>query len=166
MAVTPPDLLKYLDNLQISYETLAHEPLFTVEDSRDVHARMPGGHIKNLLVKDKKSRIFLLVALADSQINLKTIHEKIGASGRVSFCSAEIMDALLGVTPGSVTPFGVINDTGHQVTLVLEAAMMREARLNCHPLVNTMTTGLSRDDLLKFVRSTGHEPMIIAFAEP
>ena len=153
MAVTPPDLLKYLDNLQISYETLAHEPLFTVEDSRDVHARMPGGHIKNLLVKDKKSRIFLLVALADSQINLKTIHEKIGASGRVSFCS------------GSVTPFGVINDTGHQVTLVLEASMMREARLNCHPLVNTMTTGLSRDDLLKFVRATGHEPLIIAFAE-
>ena len=166
MAVTPPDLLKYLDNLQISYETLAHEPLFTVEDSRDVHARMPGGHIKNLLVKDKKSRIFLLVALADSQINLKTIHEKIGASGRVSFCSAEIMNELLGVTPGSVTPFGVINDTGHQVTLVLEASMMREARLNCHPLVNTMTTGLSRDDLLKFVRATGHEPLIIAFAEP
>jgi len=76
MAITPPDLLKYLDHLQISYETLEHEPLFTVEDSRDVHARMPGGHIKNLLVKDKKSRIFLLVALADAQINLKTIHEK------------------------------------------------------------------------------------------
>jgi len=76
------------------------------------------------------------------------------------------MNELLGVTPGSVTPFGVINDTGHQVTLVLDAAMMREARLNCHPLVNTMTTGLSRDDLLKFVRATGHEPLIIAFAEP
>eukprot|EP01037_Dinobryon_pediforme_P002360 gene2363-2397_t len=166
MTATPSDLFKYLNNLHISYETLEHEPLFTVEDSRDVHVKMPGGHIKNLLVKDKKSRIFLLVALADAQINLKTVHEKLGASGRVSFCSAEIMDELLGVKPGSVTPFGVLNDTGHVVTLVLEASMMEQARLNCHPLVNTMTTGLASADLLKFVRETGHEPQIIAFAEP
>ena len=165
MSASPQDLFDFLDKLHIPYQTISHEPLFTVEDSREVHGKMPGGHSKNLLVKDKKSRIFLLVALADSQINLKNVHEKIGANGRVSFCSAEIMDELLGVKPGSVTPFGAINDRDQRVSVVLEAGMMALDRLNFHPLVNTQTTGLAAKDLVKFLEATGHKPMIVAFAE-
>ena len=126
---------------------------------------MPGGHAKNLLVKDKKSRVFLLVALADSPINLKNVHEKIGANGRVSFCNAEALDELLGVKPGSVTPLGAINDKDLRVSVVLEAGLMAHERLNFHPLINTMTTGIAAPDLLKFLRATGHEPAIVAFAE-
>ena len=90
------------------------------------------------------------------------MHEKIGAQGRVSFGSAELLAEVWGVAPGAVTPFGAINDGAGRVSVVLDAAMMRHERLNFHPLVNTRTTGLASADLVKFLRATGHEPLIVA----
>ncbi len=162
---TPEDLFARLDALGVAHETIEHPPLFTVEDSQNLRGEIPGGHTKNLFVKDKKGRLFLLVLGEDAVIDLKRAHEKIGAQGRVSFGSAELLEEVWGVKPGAVTPFGAINDRDGQVTVVLDAALMAHERLNFHPLVNTRTTGLASGDLVKFLRATGHEPMIVALAE-
>jgi len=164
MTATPldrADLHAYLDNLGLATVTVDHPPLHTVEESRALRGDMPGGHAKNLLVKDKKSRIFLISLREDVAIDLKRVHEIIGASGRVSFCSAEQLDRYLGVKPGSVTPFGAVNDRAGEVTVVLEKALMAMNPVHFHPLENTATTALSADDLIAFLRSTGHEPMIV-----
>ncbi len=107
-----------------------------------------------------------MVALEDASIRLGGLHRLLGAPGRFSFGSAELLREVLGVEPGSVTPFAAMNDTGGRVTVVLDAAMMREATLNYHPLTNTMTTAIARDDLLKFLRAAGHEPRIEPVSEP
>jgi Ala-tRNA(Pro) deacylase len=162
MPTSPEELLDYLSSLSIEAETVDHPPLFTVEDSRALRGDIPGGHTKNLFVKDKKGRLFLLVVGEEAVVDLKRVHEKIGAQGRVSFGSAELLGEVWGVLPGAVTPFGAINDTGGRVQVVLDAALMRCERLNFHPLVNTRTTGLANADLVKFLRATGHEPLIVA----
>jgi len=140
--------------------------LFTVEQSQALRGQIPGGHTKNLFLRDKKQSLYLLVALEDAEIDLKGLHRKLGASGRFSFGSADLLMEVWGVTPGSVTPFGAINDTEARVTVVLDAAMMEHETLNYHPLVNTMTTSLSRDGLVKFLESTGHMPRIEAVSGP
>jgi Ala-tRNA(Pro) deacylase len=160
---TPEDLLAYLDELGIATTTVEHPPLHTVEDSRALRGKIPGGHTKNLFLKDKKSRLFLLTLGETDIVDLKRVHEKIGAQGRVSFGSAEQLEEVWGVRPGAVTPFGAINDHEGRVTVVLDAELMRHARLNFHPLVNTRTTGLATTDLVEFLRATGHEPMIVPF---
>jgi len=165
MPCTPEDLVAFLDNLGVATETVEHPPLFTVEDSQSLRGEIPGGHTKNLFVKDKKGRIFLLVLGEETIVDLKRVHEKIGGQGRVSFGSAELLEEVWGVKPGAVTPFGAINDRGAKVTVVLDAEMMRLERLNFHPLVNTRTTGLASRDLVAFLRATGHEPMIVALAD-
>lgn len=98
----------------------------------------------------------------ETSVDLKRVHEKIGAQGRVSFGSAELLEQVWGVRPGAVTPFGAVNDTEGRVTVVLDAGMMRRQRLNFHPLVNTRTTGLASADLVRFLRATGHEPLVVA----
>jgi Ala-tRNA(Pro) deacylase len=165
MPATPDDLFAFLERLSIPTETVEHPPLFTVEESTALRGDIPGGHTKNLFVKDKKSRLFLIVLGEDAEIDLKRVHEKIGGQGRVSFGSAERLEDVWGVKPGSVTPFGAINDAGGRVTVTLDAAMMTHERLNFHPLVNTRTTGLASADLVKFLRATGHEPLIVALAD-
>ena len=165
MPASPEDLLAYLTNLGVETKTIDHPPLFTVEDSRTLRGEIPGGHTKNLFVKDKKGRLFLLVLGEETLIDLKRAHEKIGAQGRVSFGSAELLEEVWGVKPGAVTPFGAINDRQGRVTVVLDEAMMRCERLNFHPLVNTRTTGLNSADLVKFLRATGHEPLIAALGQ-
>jgi Ala-tRNA(Pro) deacylase len=165
MPTTPEELLAYLTDLGIAHATIEHPPLFTVEESQALRGAVPGGHTKNLFVKDKKGSLFLLVAEEDAEIDLKHVHKLIGAQGRVSFGSAELLEEVLGVRPGSVTPLGAVNDRQGRVTLVLEAGLMAHERLNFHPLVNTRTTGLASRDLLAFLRATGHEPRIVAFAE-
>jgi Ala-tRNA(Pro) deacylase len=157
---TPADLFAFLDRLGIPHPTVEHQPLFAVEESQALRGQIPGGHTKNLFLKDKKSALYLVVALEDARIALNSLHRTLGASGRFSFGSAEQMLELLGVTPGSVTPFAAINDTGLRITVILDAEMMRHDVLNYHPLTNTMTTTIARDDLLKFLRATGHEPQI------
>jgi Ala-tRNA(Pro) deacylase len=162
---TPEDLFARLDALGVAHQTIEHPPLFTVEDSQNLRGEIPGGHTKNLFVKDKKGRLFLLVLGEETVVDLKRVHKKIGGQGRVSFGSAELLEEVWGVKPGAVTPFGAINDHDGQVTVVLDAALMAEGRLNFHPLVNTRTTGLASGDLIAFLRATGHEPVIVALAE-
>jgi Ala-tRNA(Pro) deacylase len=165
MPTSPEDLLDYLGSLSIEAETVEHPPLHTVEDSQAMRGDIPGGHTKNLFVKDKKNRLFLLVLGETTAIDLKRVHEKIGASGRVSFGSAELLEQVWGVRPGAVTPFGAINDGAGRVRVVLDEAMMRHERLNFHPLINTRTTGLASADLVKFLRATGHEPLVVALGQ-
>ena len=113
-------------------------------------------------MRDKKYAIYLVVTLEDADIDLKGLHRLLGANGRFSFGSSDLMREVLGVEPGSVTPFGAINDTQGRVTVVLDATMMGHKALNYHPLVNTMTTSIDRDDLVKFLEFTGHTPRIRA----
>ena len=163
MPATPDDLFAFLDSLGIAHQTVNHPPLFTVEQSQALRGTIPGGHTKNLFLKDKKDTVFLVVAPEDARVDLKTLHHRLGAS-RFSFGSAALMEELLGVSPGAVTAFGVINDKGARVNVVLDASLMRHEVINCHPLVNTMTTSVSRDGLVKFLEETGHPPRIEAVA--
>jgi Ala-tRNA(Pro) deacylase len=158
---SPDQLFAYLDSLGIAHQTVSHPPVFTVEEARAVRGRMAGGHTKNLFLRDKKGALFLLVAPEHAAIELKSLHRLLGASGRFSFGSAALMRETLGVEPGSVTPFAVINDTAGRVTVILDAAMMAHDVLNFHPLVNTGTTTLSREGLVKFLEATGHRPRIV-----
>ena len=160
MPKTLEQLFAALDALEIPHRTVNHPPLFTVEQSRTLRGQIPGGHTKNLFLRDKKSALYLVVALEDAEIDLKSLHRRLGASGRFSFGSTDLLREVWGVEPGSVTPFGAINDVEGRVTVVLDAAMMEHQTLNFHPLVNTRTTAISRDDLVKFLESTGHMPRI------
>lgn len=164
MATTPDELFAALDRLGIAHPTVRHPPLFTVEQSQALRGTIAGGHTKNLFLRDKKGALFLVTALEDAVIELKSLHRRLGATGRFSFGSSDLMMETLGVVPGAVTPFGVINDAAHRVSLVLDAALMEHAVINAHPLVNTMTTSIAREDLLKFLESTGHSPRIVAVA--
>jgi Ala-tRNA(Pro) deacylase len=164
MPASPNDLFAFLDTLGIAHKTVTHPPLFTVEESQALRGAIPGGHTKNLFVKDKKSQLFLLVAPEEAAIELKSLHRLLSATGRFSFASAELMRELLGVEPGSVTPFGLINDKESRVTVVLDRDMMKNDILNYHPLANTMTTSIASTDLVKFLRATGHDPRIEALS--
>ena len=160
MPASPADLFAFLDRLGIHYNTVSHPRLFTVEESQALRGQIPGGHTKNLFLKDKKGILLLVVAPEDAVIELKSLHRLLGASGRLSFGSAELLYEVLGVVPGAVTPFAALNDTTSRVTVVLDASMLENATLNFHPLDNTMTTAIARDDLLKFLQATGHTPRI------
>lgn len=161
MPKTPDELFAFLDTLGIATATIAHPPLFTVADSQALRGEIPGGHTKNLFLKDKKDRFFLLVVGEDAVVDLKQIHHAIGAASRVSFGRPEALLDLLGVTPGAVTAFGVINDTEGKVSVFLDAALMQHDTINAHPLRNDATTSIGRDDLVAFIRATGHEPTIL-----
>ncbi len=161
MAATPDELFAYLDSLAIAHRSVTHPPLFTVEQSQALRGTIPGGHTKNLFLKDKRDTVFLVVAPEDARVDLKTLHHQLGAQ-RFSFGSAALLEELLGVSPGAVTAFGAINDKSGRVNVVLDAGLMENAIINCHPLVNTMTTSIGRDDLIKFLEATGHTPRIVA----
>lgn len=160
MPATPDDLFAYLDTLGIAHQTVTHPAVFTVEEARDLRGAIAGGHTKNLFLRDKKGGVYLVVAPENAAIELRGLHRLLGASGRFSFGSAELMHERLGVAPGSVTPFAAINDKEGRVTIVLDAALMAHETLNFHPLVNTATTTISREGLLKFLVATGHAPRI------
>src|SRR5581483_9968686 len=134
MPLTPDELFAALDRLGIKYSTVSHPPLFTVEQSQGLRGAIAGGHTKNLFLKDKKGALYLVTAEENAAIELKSLHRRLGASGRFSFGAAELMLETLGVTPGAVTPFGAINDTNRRVTVVLDADLMRHAVINAHPL--------------------------------
>lgn len=159
MAASRKDLLDFLKGLGIATRTYEHPAVFTVAESIEIEKAMPGGHTKNLFLKDKKDRIYLVVALNDARIDLKSLHKTIG-SDRLSFGKAELLEEVLGVKPGSVTPFALINDRSARVTVILDETMMANDLLNYHPLENTATTAIARDDLLRFIRATGHEPVV------
>jgi len=164
MPVTPAELFAFLDRLDIAHATVAHPALFTVEQSQALRGQIPGGHTKNLFLKDKRGEFYLVVALEDAAIALKSLHRRLGAA-RFSFGSPEAMRELLGVDPGSVTPFAAINDAGGRVGVVLDQALLAHEVLNFHPLVNTMTTSIPRAGLLKFLAATGHEARVETISE-
>ncbi|MEN5081768.1 prolyl-tRNA synthetase associated domain-containing protein [Bosea sp. TWI1241] len=164
--LTPEDLVALLDGLGIATARTDHVAVFTVAESKTLRIALPGHHTKNLFLKDKKGRLFLVSALESTAIDLKRLHEALGASGRLSFGSAELLMATLGVTPGSVTAFAVANDRAGAVTMVLDAALMDGAPLNFHPLVNTATLTIAREDMLRFLEAVGHAPRILALPAP
>jgi Ala-tRNA(Pro) deacylase len=154
---TPEELLARLAALGIETTTHDHPPLLTVEDSKTLRGDLPGGHCKNLFLKDKKDRYWLVVTLEDRKVDIKALDRLLGAA-RLSFASPERLWQVLGVLPGSVTPFALINDREHRVQVVLDQGMMREDLLNYHPLVNTRTTAIRSADLLRFIEACGHRP--------
>ena len=165
MPATRQDLFAHLAALGIATHTVEHEAVFTVAQSSRLTRELPGGHTKNLFLKDKKDRLFLVVALGQAHIDLKTLHKTLGAD-RLSFAGPALLMEVLGVPAGSVTPFALINDQARRVTVILDADMMRHERLNYHPLENTATTNIARDDLVLFLRACGHEPRILAVTGP
>ncbi|MBL8547764.1 MAG: prolyl-tRNA synthetase associated domain-containing protein [Hyphomonadaceae bacterium] len=162
MPATEADLFARFDALGIEHVTHRHRPVFTVEEGADLKASMPGGHTKNLFLKDKKGAIFLICAISSTVIDLNAT-SKLLASGRFSFGSSERLLEHLGVEPGSVTLFALINDPDRSVTLVLDEALFAHDPVNFHPLKNDATTAISPADLLKFIRSLGREPIRLAF---
>lgn len=165
MPLTPKELLDYLSELNIETTTVEHPALFTVADSQRLRGEIPGGHTKNLFLKDKKDKFFLITVEEDATVDLKSIHHIIGASSRVSFGKPEKLMEYLGVIPGAVTAFSVINDKENQVEMILDAALMENEIINAHPLTNEATTSIKRDDLLRFLEATGHKPRILAVSE-
>ena len=165
MPKTRADLMSFLDKLGISTITTDHEPVFTVEQAQRVHGDIAGGHCKNLFCKDEKGVLWLIVALEDAKIDLKAAKDKIG-SRRLTFGKPELLMEILGIEPGSVTPFSLINDTTVKTNVILDAAMMQLDQLNFHPLKNDATTTISSADLLTFINACGHAPRIVAVSEP
>jgi Ala-tRNA(Pro) deacylase len=158
---TAEDLFRFLDSLNIAHSTKTHPPVFTVAESESLRDEIPGGHTKNLFVKDKKDQYFVLTVEERATVDLKTVHKVIGASGRVSFGRPEMLQEYLGVVPGSVTVFGAFNDTGRNVTFVLDEDLMKHDIINGHPLSNDATTSIGRDDLIRFLEATGHPPLVL-----
>jgi Ala-tRNA(Pro) deacylase len=159
MAATEKDLFERLAALGVETETARHPPVFTVEEAKAHRGALPGIHTKNLFLKDKKGRLWLVVTVEDRAVDLKTLRGRIGAAP-LSFARPEVLQEALGVQPGVVTPFAVINDPKARVQVVLDAEMMDGKRLNFHPLSNDATTGITPMGLLTFLKACGHDPMI------
>jgi Ala-tRNA(Pro) deacylase len=158
----PQQLFARLDQLGIAHRTVEHPPVFTVEEAKALRGNLPGHHIKNLFLRNKKEEMWLVVALEDRAIDLKRLGEVLGA-GRLSFGSADRLKRYLGVEPGSVTPLSLANDQARVVRLVLDRGVADGGPVNAHPLVNTMTTALAPADLLRFFAATGHTPRWLDF---
>jgi Ala-tRNA(Pro) deacylase len=164
MPATREDLFARLRSLGIETTTRNHAPVFTVEEARALRGEIAGGHCKNLFLKDEKGAVYLIVCLEDARIDLKAVPVRIG-SKRLTFGKPDLLMEVLGVEPGSVTPFGLINDTARRANVILDKRMMDEELLNYHPLVNYATTTLKSADLVAFIRSCGHEPRIVALSD-
>eukprot|EP01035_Chromulina_nebulosa_P014391 gene14391-19052_t len=158
---TREDLFRFLDGLGIAHPTHDHPPVFTVAESVALRDEIAGGHTKNLFLKDKKDQFFLLTVEENASIDLKTVHQIVGGASKFSFGKPEKLMEYLGVVPGAVTALGVLNDTGCKVTIVLDAELMKNEIINCHPLANDATTSLRRDDLIRFIEATGHRANIL-----
>ncbi len=162
MPATEADLMARLIELDIQTVTHRHAPMFTVEESRALRGDLPGGHCKILFLRDKKRNPWLVVALEDRVIDLKALTKAIGAKP-LSFGSGVLLWDVLGVTPGAVTPFALINDSDARVRVVLDKGMLDLDPLNYHPLHNEATTAIAPGDLVRFVRAMGFEPLIVDF---
>jgi Ala-tRNA(Pro) deacylase len=161
--LTPDQLFQRLDALGIRHRTYRHPPVFTVAEAATLRGKLPGGHCKSLFLRDKKGGLWLVVALEEQHIDLKRLAAALAAP-RFSFGNAELLREVLGVRPGSVTPFAVVNDEARRVAVVLDRAMLQSDPLNYHPLDNDRTTAISPDDLLRFLDASGHPPEIVDLA--
>jgi Ala-tRNA(Pro) deacylase len=163
LPLTPEELFRRLDALGIAHRTYSHPPVFTVAEATALRGSLPGGHCKSLFLKDKKGGFWLAVMLEERRIDLKKLALRLGAP-RFSFGGAADLYEVLGVRPGSVTPFALVNDVEHLVTPVLDAAMLDRNPLNYHPLSNDRTTAIASADLLRFIAACGHEPRLVDLA--
>jgi Ala-tRNA(Pro) deacylase len=157
-------LYERLTELGIRWVTYAHAPVFTVEEARALRGGLAGGHTKNLFLKDKKDGLWLVVLREELRVDLNALARQIGAP-RFSFGSPERLAATLGVPAGSVTPFALVYDEEHAVRVVLDEGLLALDPLNFHPLRNDRTTAVNPADLLRFVRSCGHEPILCSLPE-
>jgi Ala-tRNA(Pro) deacylase len=158
--LTPHQLFARLDALGIVHRTYTHPPVFTVAEAVALRGKLHGGHCKSLFLKDRRAALWLVVALEERQIDLKRLAAALAAP-RFSFGNAALLYEALGVRPGSVTPFALVNDTSHRVTIVLDRAMLDHDLLNYHPLDNDRTTAIAPADLLRFIAGCGHRPRIL-----
>jgi Ala-tRNA(Pro) deacylase len=158
--LTPDQFFARLDAIGIAHKTYTHPPVFTVAEAVALRGQLPGGHCKSLFLKDKKGGLWLVVTLEECRVDLKRLADVLAAP-RFSFGNAELLYEVLGVRPGSVTPFALVNDRGHRVTIVLDRAMLGHDPLNYHPLENDRTTAISPADLLRFIAACGHTPRIL-----
>jgi Ala-tRNA(Pro) deacylase len=159
------DLLAFLDAHGIEHVTLEHPAVFRVGEGEDIKAALPGAHTKNLFLKDSRGQLWLISARQDTRIDLKRLPSVIG-SGKLSFGSAALLEETLGVTPGSVTAFALVNDEAHAVRFILDARLDEAEQVNFHPLVNTATTTVGRDGFRAFLSALGIAPNIVDFAQP
>lgn len=159
---TSDELLRFLDHLGIANSTVHHPQVMTVEENKRLGIETPGVHSKNLFLKDKKGGLWLVVAHQDCPIDLKSLRKRLSL-GNLSFASSDLLFEVLGVQPGSVTPFAVLNDGAGRVTLVLDKTLTDSALVSFHPLINTQTTTISGSDLLAFLHAVAHDPIIIDF---
>ncbi len=166
MPKTDRDLFARLDALGIAHHTTEHAPVFTVEESRSLRGRLEGSHIKNLFLRDRKKRMWLCTVLEDRDVDLKALRKRLGAQGSLSFGAPDLLMEILGVIPGSVTPFAVINDIERQVTVVLDDGLFDTELVNCHPLRNDATTTITGADLLRFLEAEGYSPERVDFGQP
>lgn len=162
MAATPDDLFAMLASLGLTTATTDHAPVFTVEESQGLRGRIAGAHTKNLFLRDNKRRLFLVCLEERAVVDLKRLRPLIDAKGGLSFASPEALDEHLGVRPGSVSLFALMNDTAGAVTAVVDAALLEADIVNAHPLTNARTTSIAPGDLVRFLRATGHEPLVLA----
>jgi Ala-tRNA(Pro) deacylase len=165
MRATPADLFAMFDQLGIEHSTVEHPPFFTVEEGRPWHDKIPGLHGKSLFIRDRKGGIWLIVMPAEKRADLGRLEKLLGAP-RFSFARPDVLQQVLALTPGSVTPFGLINDTQRLVNVILDEAMLDSARVNFHPLHNAASTTVRSSDLLRFIRALGYEPVIVRLPEP
>ena len=163
--LTPEQLFERLDALGIPHRTYTHPPVFTVAEAVALRGQLPGGHCKSLFLKGKKRGLWLVVALEERQIDLKRLAGRLGAP-RFSFGKAELLYDALGVQPGSVTPFALVNDRERRVRVVLDRGMLEYDPLNYHPLENDRTTAIAPGDLLRFIAACGHEPIVLDLEAP
>ena len=161
------DLFAYLDAHGWAHRTVDHEAVFTVEESRGLKADLPGGHSKNLFLKDKKGALFLAIACAETRVELVGLGKAIGARGRLSFGKPPLMTATLGVLPGAVTPFALLNQTAQALSgVIIDKAFAEFSTVWFHPLENTASTAISPAHLIEFVESCGFEPQLFDLATP
>jgi Ala-tRNA(Pro) deacylase len=159
---TPEDLFQRLEELGIETDTVHHPAVFTVEEAKALRGELTGCHTKNLFLRDKKGAMWLLVCREDRRVDLKTLAQKLG-SARLSFGSPERLMKYLGVIPGAVTPFAVVNDRGGHVVVALDRGMLDQGPWNFHPLANDMTTSIGASDMLRFLEAVDHPPMLLDF---
>jgi len=157
------ELFSKLNQLGIAHTTHEHEPIFTVEQGAHIKKALPGGHTKNLFLKDKSGALFLICALGETRIPVNHLHKVLGCK-RLSFGKPELLLETLGVPPGSVTLFAIMNDKENRVRLVLDKALFDHNLVNFHPLDNEATTAIKADHMLTFAHSTNHDPVIIDFS--
>ncbi len=157
---TYEDLLSRLTNLGIEVQTIEHEPVFTVEEAQAHRGKLQGAHTKNLFLRDKKKRMWLVVCREDRSVDLKKLPSVIG-SGRLSFGSPQRLMQNLGVIPGAVTPFAVLNDHELNVRVAVERSLLDEAPWNFHPLDNARTTSIQPQDMLRFLEEQEHAPQLV-----